>query len=81
METIAAFEAETHLGELLDKVERGECVTITRCGKPVAQLVPAAAPAPDRDRAEVIRDLLAFGKGRKLDGSSIREMIDEGRRF
>jgi prevent-host-death family protein len=81
METIAAFEAETHLGELLDKVERGECVTITRHGKPVARLVPTTAPAPARDRAEVIRDLLAFGKDRKLDGISIREMIDEGRRF
>jgi prevent-host-death family protein len=80
METIGAFEAKTHLGELLDRVERGESVTITRRGKPVAQLVPTP-PAQKRDRAEVIRDMLAFGKGRKLEGASIREMIDEGRRF
>ncbi len=44
METIGAFEAKTHLGELLDRVERGESVTITRHGKPVAQLVPTPPP-------------------------------------
>jgi prevent-host-death family protein len=80
MESVGAFEAKTHLGELLDRVERGESVTITRHGKPVAQLVPTP-PAQKRDRAEVIRDLLEFGRGRKLEGASIRNMIDEGRRF
>jgi prevent-host-death family protein len=80
MESVCAFEAETHLGELLDRVERGESVTITRHGKPVAQLVPTP-PAQKRNRADVIRELLEFGRGRKLDGVSIREMIDEGRRF
>jgi prevent-host-death family protein len=81
METVGAFEAETHLGELLDKVERGESVTITRHGKPVAQLVPPPPPADKRNRADVIRDLLDFGKGRSLHGMSIREVIEEGRRF
>ena len=81
METVGAFEAETHLGELLDKVERGESVTITRHGKPVDQLVPPPTPADKRNRADVIRDLLDFGKGRRLHGSSIRKMIEEGRRF
>lgn len=80
MNTVGAFEAKTHLGELLDKVERGESVTITRHGKPVAQLVPPPR-AQTRKRADVIRDLLEFGRGRKLDGTSIRQMIDEGRRF
>jgi len=65
---------------LLDRVERGESVTITRRGKPVAQLVPTA-PAQTRNRADAIRDLLDFGKGRKLEGMSSREMIEEGRRF
>ena len=46
----------------------------------MAQLVPTA-PAQTRNRADVIRDLLDFGKGRKLEGMSIREMIEEGRRF
>lgn len=80
MQTMGAFEAKTHLAELLDRVAKGENITITRHGKPVAQLVPFATPQK-RDRAEVIKDLLEFGKGRKLKGQSIREMIEEGRRF
>ena len=47
----------------------------------MAQLVPFAAPRKKRSRAEVIKELLEFGKGRKLKGQSIREMIEEGRRF
>lgn len=80
MDSVGVFEAQTHLGELLDRVERGESVIITRQGKPVAQLVPTA-PLQERNRAEVIRDLLEFGKGRKIEGMSIRAMIEEGRRF
>ncbi len=80
METVGAFEAKTHLAELLDRVAGGESITITRHGKPVAQMVPVATPRK-RNREEVIKDLLEFGKGRKRDGLSIREMIDEGRRF
>jgi prevent-host-death family protein len=38
--TVGAFEAKTHLSALLDRVERGEEVTITRRGLPVAKLVP-----------------------------------------
>ncbi len=36
MDTVGAFEAKTHLSDLLDRVERGERFTITRHGKPVA---------------------------------------------
>ncbi|WP_431269331.1 type II toxin-antitoxin system Phd/YefM family antitoxin [Dankookia sp. P2] len=44
--SIGAYEAKTHLSALLDRVARGESLTITRNGKPVARLVPAeAAPA------------------------------------
>ena len=48
MESIGASEAKTHLAQLLDRVARGESLTITRHGKPVARLVPVAG---DRDRA------------------------------
>ena len=40
METIGAFEAKTHLPQLLERVARGESLTITKHGKPVARLVP-----------------------------------------
>ena len=80
MENVGAFAAKTHLAELLDRVVSGESITITRRGKPVARLVPVGDPQR-RDRADIIRDLLEFGRGRKLKGITIREMIEEGRRF
>ena len=46
MERIGAYEAKTHLPRLLDRVARGESLTITRHGRPVAHLVPV-----DTDRA------------------------------
>ncbi len=49
MVQIGAYEAKTHLPRLLDRVARGESLTITRHGKPVARLVPVAG---DRERAK-----------------------------
>jgi len=80
METVGAFEAKAHLAELLDRVERGESLTITRQGKPVAQLVPVAA-MQKRSRTEAIRQLREFGERHRLDGLKIRDLIDEGHRI
>ena len=49
MDQIGAYEAKTHLPRLLDRVARGESLTITRHGKPVARLVPVAG---ERERAQ-----------------------------
>ena len=49
MERIGASDARRHLSRLLDRVARGESLTITRHGKPVARLVPLTG---DRDRAK-----------------------------
>jgi prevent-host-death family protein len=38
--SIGAYDAKTRLSELLDRVEKGEQIVITRHGKPVARLVP-----------------------------------------
>jgi len=43
MNEIGAFEAKNKLGQLLDRVERGEEIVITRHGKPVARVAPAGA--------------------------------------
>ena len=40
MQEVGSYEAKTHLPQLLDRVEQGELITITRHGKPVARLVP-----------------------------------------
>ena len=62
MQEIGAFEAKNTLGSLLDRVERGEEIVITRHGRPVAKLVPnfnsidreqaQAAAARIRERAK-----------------------------
>lgn len=51
MEKIGAFEAKNTLGSLLDRVEQGEQILITRHGKAVARLVPATS-AVDRSQAQ-----------------------------
>ena len=77
--TIGAFEAKTHFSALLERVAKGEEVIITRHGKPVARLVPAAVI--DRARVdEAIVRLKALRKGCSLGGLSWRELRDEGRR-
>ena len=50
MTTVGAFDAKTHFSQLLQRVERGEEITITRRGKVVARLVPATT-RPNRDAA------------------------------
>ncbi|MEI2649643.1 MAG: type II toxin-antitoxin system prevent-host-death family antitoxin [Dermatophilaceae bacterium] len=75
--SVGAYEAKTHLPALLAKVERGETVTITRHGKPIARLVPIDVVRPVED---VIREMRELRKGITTGGMSIRDMIDEGRR-
>jgi prevent-host-death family protein len=83
MTTMGFYEARTHLSELLDHVARGKKVLITRRGKPVALIGPP--PKRDqRDVRQVVREMLAFRdrEGPTLGGKvTIRELIEEGRRF
>jgi prevent-host-death family protein len=82
MRSVSAFEAKNKLGQLLELVEQGEEVTITRRGKEVARLVPArpirsreaarAAVRRIRERAEQLK----FGRFDWLEWKSYR---DEGR--
>ncbi len=78
MQSVGSYEAKTHLPALLDRVAQGEQITITRHGVPVAILVPASAPKADIRKT--IQATLDSRKGWRLDGLSIREMIEEGRR-
>lgn len=49
MSYVGAFEAKNTLGALLDRVEKGEEITITRHGKPVAKLVAPSGEQIDQD--------------------------------
>jgi prevent-host-death family protein len=80
MRQIGAFEAKNRLSELLDLVENGQEVIITRHGRPVARLV-AAEPvnrAAARKAAETIK---ALRRGQTLGRTTLRELISGGRKY
>jgi len=79
METIGAFEAKTRLSSLLERVAQGETFTITRHGKPVAQLVPLERRDPERVRAAIKR-MKELAAGQTL-GGDWREFRDAGRKW
>jgi prevent-host-death family protein len=82
MELVGSFEAKTHLPQLLERVARGEEFTVTKHGKPVARSVPAVPAKPKADVRQVIEELKAFSKGNTLgEGVTVRDLIEEGRRF
>jgi prevent-host-death family protein len=79
MQEVGAFEAKNRLGALLDRVEQGEEIVITRRGKPVAKLVPAN-PGFDKTKArQAISGLIEASRGLSLGGLKIRDLITEGR--
>ena len=79
MREVGAFEAKNKLGTLLDWVENGEEVLITRRGKAVARLV-SAEPGFDRDKARRAADgILEARRGVTLGGLKIKDLVNEGR--
>ena len=86
MNSVTALEAKTRFGELLDRVERGEEIVITRHEKPVARMVPEG----DRNLSDIQNavaglrklqeDILRRTHGEaKLSDAEVRAAIDEGR--
>jgi prevent-host-death family protein len=77
---VGAFEAKNTFGTLLDLVEKGEEVVITRRGKRIARLVPDR-PARDVEKARLAaEDIIKMSKGVTLGGLKIKDLINEGRR-
>lgn len=78
MKTVGVFEAKTKLTALLEQVARGEQVTITKHGTPVARLVPVERR--DRDQVkDAIARLKRFSRQQTLGGLSLRELRSQGR--
>jgi prevent-host-death family protein len=82
--SVGAYDAKSRLSELLDRVENGEQIVITRHGKPVARLVPegghnvADALAAVDELTRLRKELAA--RGVRVTQAEIRAMRDEGRR-
>lgn len=81
MEMISSFKAKTHLASLLDRVAKGEKITITRHGVPAALLVPVGAAGDKMSHKEIVEGMRNLRKRVKPGTMSAREMVNEGRRF
>ena len=84
MITVGSFEAKTKLAELLDKVEAGESVTITRRGKAVAQLIAVKADGEQERMRALVEEIkrTRVGRGKPAGpGTTIAELIKAGRRY
>jgi len=80
MAEISAYQAKTHFSQLLARAEKGERVVITKHGRAVAQILPMEAEGR-MSRDEAIRRLRAFRDRHRLEGITVRELIDEGRKW
>ncbi len=78
MEYVGAFEARIHLTRLLERVARGEQVTITKHGVPMA-ILQSPDSKSKQTVAGTIAELKEFREGKRLRGLSVRKMIEEGR--
>jgi len=78
--TVGAYEAKTHLSELLEKVEAGEEITITKHGAPVAKLVPVKKEVRPEERVAAIDRIQKLATGLSLGGLKVQDLIREGRR-
>ena len=76
---VGAYEAKTHLSNLLKKVYDGEEVMITKHHVPIAKIIPVS-PKTRQSKSTIISDLKKFRKGRTLQDASIAELITDGRK-
>jgi len=79
MDSVGAYEAKTQLSKLLERVMKGERITITKHGVPVAVLQPPD-PGTSADTKTIISEIRKFREKHTLKGYSIRDLIEEGRR-
>ncbi len=80
MRTVGVFEAKNRLTALLDEVEGGGEVLITRRGRPVARLVPVDVGFDRAKAKRAAKGLRAASRGLSLGGLSLKQLISEGRR-
>jgi prevent-host-death family protein len=80
MDSVGALEAKTHLAELLDRVARGEKITITRHGVPAAMLIPIEEKQENVTHREIVEGMRALRKKVKRSKMTARDLVEEGRR-
>ena len=79
MRKIGTYQLKTHLAEVLEEVENGQSVIVTRHGKPIARITPNKR-ADDQQTKRAVDALLNFPRTPLPRGLTIRRLIEEGRR-
>ena len=81
MERIGIYDARSRLSELVERVEAGEEVVLTRRGQPVVRMVRAEPHERNQARAEAVKRIRALRKRMNLrvTQAEIRRAIARGR--
>ena len=81
MERIGIFEARARLSELVERVEAGEEVILTRRGRPVVRMLKAADPSRADARAAAVKRIRALRKrmNLRISRAELRQAIAKGR--
>jgi len=79
MRTIGAFEAKTHLSEILEKAAQGEETLITRRGIPIAKIIPIEKDSPNV-KSNLLQEFKQLRKKLALGNLYWRDLRDEGRK-
>jgi prevent-host-death family protein len=77
--SVGAYQAKSHFSELLERVEKGEEVTITKHGRPVAKLVPIRRESTSEERRAAMDRWINAPDRPTLGGLKLRDLIEEGR--
>lgn len=83
MTTVGAFEAKTHLSQLLERVEQGEEITITRRGRAVARLVPMSGTRDPEAVRAVFRRMAERARQsgvKPITSEEWKSYVEKGRR-
>ncbi len=78
MRQLGSYEVKTHLAKLLEAVEQGDTIIVTRRGRPIAKIEPYRPLPMSVDSIEQEFERLRLSL---KPGGSLRELIEEGRRF
>ena len=78
--TAGAYQAKTHLSELLERVKAGKEITITKHRTPVAKLVAVKSGASQEERVAAVQRIQKLSAELSLGGLTIKDLSSEGRR-